>query len=415
MSEEALRHVPLFASLPGNEIELLASTLISREEEAGTMLFREGEREGRCYILLEGEVEIIKALGSGDERLLAVRGPGSTLGEMSLFSKEHVRTASVRAKTRLKVLEMRQEDLDSLLHRQPGLAYELVRTLSKRLEESEDHTILDLREKNRLLQEAYDELKAAQAQIIEKEKLEKELEVARQIQLGMLPRALPQHTRLDFAARIVPTSAVGGDFYDVINLGDDRLGLAVGDVTGHGVPAALLMASTVTLLRATAERIDSPSEVLRSVNRHLLAVNDTGLFVTVLYGVLSGSGDEFVYARAGHPLPLVLDAKRNPMALDQGTGQPLGLFDELLLDEGKLTLPDGGLMMLYTDGVTEAADAQGEFFGTERLEAALRLDTGRAEQACEAVWQAVQTYQGGVPQDDDVTLVAVAANRTRHA
>ena len=410
MRAEALRHVPLFASLPGNEIEILASTLIPREEQAGSLLFKEGEREGRCYILLEGEVEIIKALGSGDERLLAVRGPGSTLGEMSLFSKEHVRTASVRAKTHLKVLEMRQEDLDSLLHRQPSLAYELVRTLSKRLEESEDHTILDLREKNRLLQQAYDELKAAQAQIIEKEKLEKELQVASEIQLGMLPRALPQHPRFDLAARMVPTSAVGGDFYDVIPLGYGLLGIAIGDVTGHGVPAALLMASTVTLLRAGAGLGSSPRELLESVNRHLLETNNTGMFVTVLYGVLGGSGDEFEYARAGHPLPVVLDAERKPLALDKGTGQPLGLFDELLLDEGKLALPEGGLMLLHTDGVTEAPDEQGQFFGDDRLVTALQSTAGGADQVCEAVWRAVQAYQGSVPQDDDVTLLAVAAN-----
>ena len=408
MRAAALRQVPLFASLPQEEIDRLAETLESVQVNQGSLLFREGDPGGCCYFILDGEVEVLKAHGTPDERLLAVGGPGTSLGEMELFSQVHARTATIRAKSPLQVLGMRREDLERLLQRQPTLAFQLVRTLSQRLEESENLTVADLREKNRLLQQAYDELKAAQAQIIEKEKLERELEVARQIQTSILPRSLPAHDRLEFSARMVPMSAVGGDFYDVLALEDGALGVAVGDVTGHGVPAALLMSLTVTLLRSEARRTDSPAEVLRAVNRGLMQVNDTGYFVTALYGILPASGSRFQYARAGHSVPLLLDAGRQPVAVAQGVGQPLGLFEEMLVDESGLDLPPGGLLLLYTDGVTEAINPQGEFFGDDRLLGALQAADGAGPtQACEAVWDALQAYQAGASQEDDVTLLAV--------
>jgi len=408
MRAAALRQVPLFASLPTEEIDLLGETLLPVTVPAGGVLFLEGAREGRAFILLEGEVDVIKALGTPDERLLATRGPGSSLGEMSLFSQDQRRTASVRARSAAKLMEMRRADLEALLRRHPELAYSMLGTLSQRLEQSENHTVADLREKNRLLQQAYDELKAAQAQIIEKEKLERELEVARQIQLSILPRSLPQNGRFEFAARMIPMSAVGGDFYDVLQLENGSVAVAVGDVTGHGVPAALLMALTVTLLRAEARRLDSPSEVLQAVNRELMAVNDTGRFVTALYGILDDSSGTFHYARAGHSLPLVLDAGRQPVEVSHGVGQPLGLFEELLLDEATLDFAPGSLMLIYTDGVTEAVNPQGEFFGDERLLATVRSSDGAGpNRTCEAVWGALQAYQAGASQEDDVTLLAV--------
>src|SRR5439155_21220972 len=128
---------------------------------------------------------------------------------------------------------------DALLHRQPSLAYEMVRVLSVRLRESDDSTIRDLQEKNRQLTLAYEELQAAQAQIIEKEKLEYELQVARELQERMLPRALPGMEGFDFGARMVAARAVSGDFFDFIVLDDDAVGVVVGDVCGKGLPAAL--------------------------------------------------------------------------------------------------------------------------------------------------------------------------------
>jgi serine phosphatase RsbU (regulator of sigma subunit) len=415
MKEELISRVPLFASLPHSEIRHLANTLRPLSCPDQTLLIREGKTDDRFYILLDGQVEIIKALDSDAERLLGVRQAGSVIGEMSLFSRDGRHTASVRARTSLQLLEITRADFDALLHRQPSLAYEMVRTLSTRLDESENLTIRDLLEKNRQLRQAYDDLKAAQAQIIEKEKLESELDVARRIQRSLLPRERPRLPGFDFGMLIEPMSSVGGDFFDFIPLGGDRLGIAVGDVSDHGVPAALFMALTYSLLRAEASRAPSPAEALRNVNRHLMGLNASGMFVTVLYGILNGATREFHYVRAGHDRPLLLDAHREAIELRRGPGQLLGLLHEPTLDEQSLVLPSGGLLLMYTDGVTEAMDQDRNQFGRRGLQAALRAG-GRtsAQDTCSVVRDAVSAYSGTSTPHDDITLVAVQAEGASH-
>ena len=153
--EEALRRVPLFSTLPESELRELADGLLPQNLEQGSLMFREGDKGNDCYFIVDGQVEIIKSMDTPDERMLGVRGAGEAIGEMSLFSDDHQRTASVLAKTPLKLLVMKRNDLESLLKGHPDLAFNLVATLSRRLDESEDHTIADLREKNRQLQQAF--------------------------------------------------------------------------------------------------------------------------------------------------------------------------------------------------------------------------------------------------------------------
>ncbi len=403
-----LGRVPLFASLPRTEIKNLATRLGSRRVPDGTLLFREGETGGSFYVLLDGEVEVIKALGTADERLLAVRHAGSFLGEMSLFSQDGTHTASVRSRTPLRMLEMSPTEFEGLIQRQPGFMYELLRTLSLRLEESENLTIRDLSEKNRQLTLAYEELKAAQDQIIEKEKLERELEVARDIQSSLLPRSLPRRPGFDFAARILPMSAVGGDFYDFIELDEDMLGIAVGDVMDHGVPAALLMALTVTVLRAEAQGTPSPRKTLRNVNRQLLERDQHGFFATVLYGILDTGSRRFKYVRAGHSLPILLNAQREVVPLEYGRGQPLGLHPDPQMDVHEVILSPGSLMLIYTDGVVEAMDAAGKLFGLDRLVLDLRkLGKTTSGETCDRILHSLNRFRQDAVQTDDITLLAV--------
>ena len=331
--QQQLSHIPIFARLPRGELQHLAETLTARQLPEQAILIREGSRDDRLFIVLEGQVEIIKALGTADERIVAQRDEGALLGEMSLFSRDGRHTASVRALTPVELLEITRSELDALLHRQPRFAYELVGLLSRRLEESENTTILDLREKNRQLTEAYRELKAAQAQMIEKERMDRELEIAHHIQASILPQSLPADPVLDFGARFVPARMVGGDFYDLFPVGEGCWGIVVGDVCDKGVPAALFMMLTYSLMRAEAPRAGSPGEALLAVNRQLLDLNPSGMFVTLLYGMLDARTCRFVYARAGHPPPLLLDGACRPVAVPMGVGQPLGLFDVPALDE----------------------------------------------------------------------------------
>ena len=252
MNEQILKQVALLESLPTAEVKYLAEILHHREFSPGTVFIQEGEIADHFFILLEGEIEIIKALGTANERVLDVDEAGSFIGEMGLINPGSRRTASVRARTPVRLLEMTRADFDALLHRQPGLAVKMVRVFSLRLEQQQNRTIRDLQEKNLQLTRAYEQLKAAQAQLIEKEKMERELEVARGIQQSMVPRKLPRLPGFDFGARMMPARAVGGDFFDFIPLSESTLGIVIGDVSDKGVPAALFMALTSNLLRAEA-------------------------------------------------------------------------------------------------------------------------------------------------------------------
>jgi len=408
MNEQILQQVTLFESLPPNEVRYLAELLHYREFSAGTVFIRESEIADHFFILLEGQIEVIKALGTANERVLDVDEAGSFIGEMGLINPGSRRTASVRARTPARLLEMTRADFEALLQRQPELAYKIVRVLSLRLEQHQNRTIRDLQEKNLQLTQAYEQLKAAQAHLIEKEKMEKELEVARGIQQSMVPRKLPHLSGFDFGARMMPARAVGGDFFDFIPLSESTLGIVIGDVSDKGVPAALFMALTSNLLRAEARRTSSVSDALRHVHRQLLEINDAGMFVTLLYGVLNGATREFRYARAGHELPLVVNAGGELVALPYADGQPLGAMDDILLDEQTVVLPTGSTVLLYTDGVTDALDAQGNQFGLDRLRQALPARRSDSAQAlCDTLLEMTAAYRAATPQYDDITLVAV--------
>ena len=400
--------IPLFSSLPRNEIENLAATLHTRHYPLGTILFEEGATDTKCFIVQEGRVEIIKSLGTPDERILAVREYGTILGEMSIFmpTKEH--TASVRVLTPLTVLEITRTKFDALLHKQPAMAYEIARMTSEYLDESENLTIQDLRQKNLELTRAYEELKAAQEQIIENELLEKELQIARTIQQSILPQVIPQFEALQCGALMVPARSIGGDFYDFFPLDDDRLGVVVGDVSDKGVPSALYMALTYSLVRAEASHKADPGETLRSVNQHLLDINASDMFVTLLYGVINTHTGVFNYARAGQLLPILAAAGGRQLPVPHQLGQALGLFEEPVLDEQQIKLPPDGCLLLFSDGLTDAMDQQGDFFGSDRLCTILAENKGAtSKDICQIIWQAIQEYSQGVPQTDDFTIAAL--------
>ena len=402
-----IAQVPLFASLPPAERIHLVNTLQPREFENGALLLREGESDERFYILLEGEVDVIKAYGTPDERQLAVRFPGAIFGEMSLFDPNGRHTASVHARTHIHTLEMTRRDFDALLQRYPKLAYDMVRQMSRRLEDTENATILDLREKNAQLTRAYDDLKAAQEQLVIKEKLERELAIARQIQESILPDSLPNLEGFDIAALTLPARAVGGDYYDYIPINKHRFGLVVGDACDKGIPAALFITLTNSLVHIEASRNPSPEATLQLVNHHLLEMSHSGMFVTLLYGILDISG-RFDYCRAGHPHPLVLDESQQLVETESSPGMALGIMEEIELDAQTLTIPPGGLLLIYSDGLSEALDASQSQFGTERLvENLVTISHLPATQICAELWKRVQEFVGDQPQSDGFTAVVI--------
>jgi sigma-B regulation protein RsbU (phosphoserine phosphatase) len=408
--ESLISRIRLFATLPPVEIERLARSLRTIEVPANTVLLHEGHPGECCYVVLSGELAIVKAMGTPDERLIGVRGEGEYIGEMSLLNPDGKRTASIRTVTPVRVLEITRAGFDALLQRHPTMAYEMVRVMSDRLTAAHNAALCEAHEKNRQLREAYEELKAAQAQIIEKKKLEHELQVARQIQESMLPREMPSLGGLGFGARMVPSRLVGGDFFDFVQLDDAHVGVAVADVSGKGTPAAMFMALSRSLLRAEARRTRSPRVVLENVNRLLLEMNDSGMFVTMLYGVLNGGSREFQWARAGHDLPIVFRGGRLMRLPPARSATPLGLVPQVRLDVRRMHLRDGDALVLYTDGITEADNERNELFGADRLRDSLAAWASLpAQEVCDRMVDAVAGFRGAAAQSDDITIVALRA------
>ena len=238
--------------------------------------------------------------------------------------------------------------------------------------------------------------------------LEGEMQIARQTQQSILPRQVPKRTGYDFGALVIPARAVGGDFYDFIHLDKHQLGIVIGDVSDKGMPAALFMALTFSLIRAEAGQTAAPRQILENVNGYLLNMNTLGTYVTVLYSVLDYRTGLVTYSRAGHPLPIVVDGGGSVLEPGMQEGQPLGLFTPVKIDQQQVTVPKGGLALFYSDGLNEAADAQGVEFGVQRIQQVLHHNRHQsAAEICARLWRAVEAHSGELSHQDDFTAVVV--------
>jgi phosphoserine phosphatase RsbU/P len=252
------------------------------------------------------------------------------------------------------------------------------------------------------------QLEAAQAQLVKKERLERELELARQVQQSMLPHSFPIIPGFAIAAQNEPARQVGGDFYDLFLLDENHFGIVIADVADKGMPAALYMALTRSLLLAEARRELSPRQALLNVNRLLLELGELNGFVSVFYGVVDHALRKLTYTRAGHERPLLLRAGQAQML--QGEGTVLGILDgaDLNLSQEEITLQDGDRLVLYTDGLTDVANDQGAFFGLQRLVSLVTAQDGKTSQEiCQAVYDGLAGYRGATEQFDDMTLLVI--------
>jgi phosphoserine phosphatase RsbU/P len=244
----------------------------------------------------------------------------------------------------------------------------------------------------------------------QKERIEGELSVARDIQHGIVPAIFPpfpERSDLDLYATLAPAREVGGDLYDFFLRDDDQLCLAVGDVSGKGVPASLFMAVTITLLREVGHRDLDPAEVLRIVNAPLCRDNDRAMFVTLFFAVCDVKTGALAYSTGGHCRPILMRDGR-PELLPRTGGAGLGVSERIVFETGTAHLKPGDSLVLYSDGVTEAMNAHGAMFGEERLLATLSDAPAGADarQLLEALHRAVLGFAGGAEQSDDITLVA---------
>jgi sigma-B regulation protein RsbU (phosphoserine phosphatase) len=257
---------------------------------------------------------------------------------------------------------------------------------------------------------------AQSAQIIENARLreeekklqeiEKELLVAREIQQGLLPKQMPQVSGFDIYGYSLPTQQVGGDYFDFLTLPDGKLGIGIADVSGKGTPAALLMANLQAALRSQALTNCIPSVGVANANRLLCQSVEKGKFATLVYGCLNPSEKTFAYVNAGHNPPFVFSGSEI-LTLDKG-GLLLGVLEDAPYEQGEVILKSGDLLVMYTDGVTEAFNETDAQFEEERLIRVVKENISQpAKQIAEQIIREVKAFQGLQPQSDDITLVIV--------
>jgi predicted ester cyclase len=240
---------------------------------------------------------------------------------------------------------------------------------------------------------------------------EQELRLARSIQRASLPEEVPTLEGWQISPFYRPAREVGGDFYDFFELEDGRLGLVVGDATGHGVPAALVMASARSMLRAVAQASDSPGDVLRRVNDPLATDIPPNMFVTCFYAILDPESGSLTYANAGHDLPYLY---RNSAAEElRARGMPLGLMPGMGYEEKQTILKAGEAALLYSDGLVEAHDPEGEMFGFPRLRA-LVAEHGEQRSLGDFLLEELHSFVGeSWEQEDDITLLTLRCSPYR--
>ena len=240
-----------------------------------------------------------------------------------------------------------------------------------------------------------------------RQRYEQELRVARRIQRALLPKFLPQLDGWDVAAYYKPAHEIGGDFYDFLELPGGRLGLVVGDATGHGMPAALVMATTRGMLRAVAQPLDSPGEVLGQVNDALYPDIPPNMFATCFYAILDPAEGLLRYANAGHDLPY-LRWSRDATEELRARGMPLGLMPEMSYEEREVSLQEGASILFYSDGLVEAHDPEREMFGFPRLQALVSEHDGADGPLLDRLLDELSSFVGeDWEQEDDITLVAL--------
>lgn len=397
----------IFKGVEEDALETLRAVAQTRSYPPKTVLCQQGNLEHTFYIVVDGRVAVTQVLEDGHERLLSIRGPNEYFGELGLLD-DRPRMATCTSLTPVTVLEVTEDVFDKLIEQSPAIGYALMRHLMELFRNTDKLAIEELTAKNRELQKAYTDLKSAQAQLVEKERLERELEIAATVQRSLLPAHLPVFPDFRFAAYLEPARQVGGDFYDVIELDDERVGLLMADVADKSVQAALFMAVTRTLFKVESQRSLSPAAVALAVHQGMLeASSNDDIFVTAFYGVLHRPSRRMEYVIAGQERPLLIRPGQGIQPL-AGRGRFLGMLEALQLHEYDVVLRPGDLMLLFSDGVPDATDAQEVQYGYERLRLLLEKQSElTAQTLVDVVAADIGEWNAGTPPYDDLTLLAV--------
>ncbi len=346
---------------------------------AGEAVIREGEYGDAMFILLEGELAVT-VRGKRIDYLT----PGAVLGEMAMVD-DRPRSATAVAVEDSRLVRLDRARFLNSIRAKPDFAVRIMNIMSVRT--------------RRLMEEE-----------IKRQRMEEELTIGRRIQLSLLPRGCPQVPGFAFAAGYRAANEVGGDLYDFIVQPDNhaKVHVVIGDVTGKGVPAALYMAVSRTLMHTYALDGYSPAEALRRVNDFILHDAASPLLLSAFYGVLDADNGRLTYANAGHNPPLWLHAATGALEPLEARGLLLGAFREFVDDERAVVLAPGDFVVFFTDGITEARNPAGGFLDDEGLEAIIRSQSwADAEELLTAIVMGVDTFSAGESQADDFTVVVL--------
>ena len=380
----------LFRNIHDERVVRVLAGCPVRECAEGEVLLAPGGINHDIYLVLSGRLSV-RIGADGSAPTLSIER-GECVGELSIIDGKPV-SAFVVAEHRCRVLVISDLVFWSQIIALPGVARNLLKILSERMRQDNEIIVHNVRQR------------------LHYEHIEKDLQTARSIQASMLPRGhplFPGRHEFDVHALMDPAKEIGGDFYDAFLIGDDKLFFAIGDVSGKGIPAALFMVKTVTLLRMEGARDIPPQEVLSRANKQLCQNNDHGMFVTVFCGILDFARGTLAYSNGGHDAPLLGRAGAGFEFLKSVGGLMLGATRDGRYEAGSHALQPGDLLLCYTDGVTEAMNPQQEIFSQNRLrESMAEMDGAEAAHLVRLLHAEIRAFAQGAPQSDDIAMLAL--------
>jgi len=392
-----ISRIDLFRDVPYSAVEDVLGACPVRCFAADEVLLRPGQENSNVFLVLEGHLQVhLDAADSGNTILIKA---GGCIGEMSIIDGKPV-SAFVIAARGSRIALLGQEQFWSMILDHPRVVRNVLAMLTERMRHSNDALLAGLKERLVL------------------EHMQKELRLAQEIQEGMLRSdfEVPDLAhRVDLHASMQPAREVGGDLYDFFVMPDGRVCVLVGDVSDKGMPAALFMARSIEVARVVAQlqaapglEPADPAAILAKINAALCENNPSRMFVTMILAILDPRTGRLDYCNAGHNSPYIRCRDRASVVLDANHSAPLGVSPATAYRSAETQLRDGDMLLLYSDGITEATDDAGAMFGEERLEQALSdMPAHRAAAFTGAILGAVRRFAGSAVQSDDITVLAV--------
>jgi len=402
--------------LPDDDFDVLFKAVVVSQHKAGSIICKEGDVEYILYIIQEGDVAFTKQM-ENDEQLLGVVGPGEFFGELGVIDRAP-RAATVHAVSDCTLIEIHETLFDKIISSNPTAARFIMRGITRSIRDTDQITIArlqltidELGRSNESLAKALEDLRAAQAELLQRERLKRDLEIATAVHKSILPVSFPEIPNFEFAAIARPAREVGGDLYDVIPIDSDQVGLVMADVSGKSVQGAMYMAIVKTLFFSQANAYLTTSEIAHRVHELLMKVSTAEMFVTVFYANLNHNTRKMSYIRGGHDRPIYYRAATGQTKLLDIPGRFLGLLPNLIVEEDSLTFEQGDVLVCYSDGVTDAVRPEdNEMYGLERLHTMVVRESHRsAQELVDIIVEDVDNFRNGADQPDDLTLLVTKA------